>query len=65
MFLFNGAIYSVSKKVNTVSHSSTEAELEALDLCVRTVVCLRIMLKELYIEQQLPTKIFMDKIQQN
>ena len=56
----SGAIYSVSKKDNTVSHSSTEAELKALDLCVRTVLYLRIMLKELCIEQESPTEIFVD-----
>jgi hypothetical protein len=47
----SGAIYSISKKDNTVSHSSTEAEIEAIDLCVRTVIYLRNLLKEIKFEQ--------------
>lgn len=56
----SGAIYSVSKKDNTVSHSSTEAEIKAIDLCTRTILYLRLMLKELGLEQKEPTVIFVD-----
>ena len=56
----SGAIYSTSKKDTTVSHSSTEAELKALDLGIRTVIYMRIMLKDMGYEQKLPTEIFID-----
>jgi hypothetical protein len=56
----SGAIYSVSKKDNTVSHSSTEAEIKAIDLCVRTVIYLRNLLKEIKFEQVEPTTINID-----
>jgi hypothetical protein len=56
----SGAIYSVSKKDNTVSHSSTEAEIKAIDMCLRTVLYLRNMLEELNLKQNSPTTIYVD-----
>jgi hypothetical protein len=56
----SGSIYSVSKKDSTVSHSSTEAELKAIDLCVRTTLFLRNMLVELNLKQNEPTVIYVD-----
>jgi hypothetical protein len=56
----SGAIYSVSKKDTTVSHSSTEAELKALDLCVKSVIYLRNLLHELKFTQYEPTVIYVD-----
>jgi hypothetical protein len=56
----SGAIYSVSKKDNTVSHSSTESELKAIDMCTRTIIYLRNLLKELEFEQHEPTIIYVD-----
>jgi len=56
----SGAIYSVSKKDNTISHSSTESELKAMDMCVKTIIYLRNLLKELEFEQKEPTIIYVD-----
>jgi len=56
----SGSIYSVSKKDSTVSHSSTEAEIKAIDLCVKTVLYLRNLLKEMKFEQLEPTVIHID-----
>jgi histone deacetylase 1/2 len=56
----SGSIYSVSKKDSTVSHSSTEAEIKAIDLCKKTVLYLRNLLKEMKFEQLEPTVIHID-----
>jgi hypothetical protein len=56
----SGAIYSVSKKDSTVSHSSTESEIKAIDLCIRTTLFIRNLLNELKIFQNEPTTIYVD-----
>ena len=54
--------HSVSKKDSTVSHSSTEAEIKAIDLCVKTVLHLRNLLTEMKFQQLEPTVIHIDNI---
>ena len=54
------AIESFSKKDHTVSHSSTEAELKAIDLSIRTIEMLRDQLEELGHSQDRPTVLFVD-----
>jgi len=56
----SGAFYSVSKKDNTVSHSSTEAEIKAIDLCVRTIIYLRNLFYEIGYKQEEPTTVYID-----
>jgi hypothetical protein len=56
----SGAICSYSKKDISVSHSSTEAEIKAIDLCIRTIIYLRDLLRELGYPQHDPTKLYVD-----
>lgn len=56
----SGAISSVSKNDTTVSHSSTEPEIKAIDMISREIVCLRSMLEFLGHKQLEPTKIYVD-----
>jgi len=56
----SGAISCISKNDTTVSHSSTEPEIKAIDMTCREVVCLRSTLKFLGQEQTKPTKIYVD-----
>jgi hypothetical protein len=60
-FGFNtGAIYSYSKKDTTVSHSSTEAEIKAIDMLIRQIQITRQILEFIGCPQNEPTKIFVD-----
>ena len=56
----SGAIHCFSKKDTTVSHSSTEAEVKAIDLAIRSIVHIRELLKELGYEQTRPTRLYVD-----
>jgi len=56
----SGAICSYSRKDTTVSHSSTEAEIKAIDLAVRHALHLRHLLFELGHQQEQPTRIYAD-----
>lgn len=56
----SGAISTVSRNDSTVSHSSTEAELKALDMICREVVYMRRILEFLGFKQDAATKIFVD-----
>jgi len=55
-----GAISCVSKNDSTVSHSSTEAEIKAIDMVCREIVNVRSILKFLEQEQTEPTKVYVD-----
>jgi hypothetical protein len=55
-----GAVSSYSKKDTTVSHSSTEAELKAIDLACRQIEHLRLLLDELGHTQEQPTHLYVD-----
>lgn len=55
-----GAISSVSKNDTLVSHSSTEAEIKAIDMVCREIVYMRDVLKFLGYEQSNPTRIYVD-----
>jgi hypothetical protein len=57
---FSGAFLTFSKMDSTVSHSSTEAELKALDDLVRSVEVIRIVLDFMGHKQTNPTKIYID-----
>lgn len=60
-FGFNsGSIYSYSKKDTTVSHSSTEAEIKAIDMLIRQIQITREILDFLGFKQHQPTKLFID-----
>ena len=56
----SGAFQSFSKKDTTVSHSSTEAEIKALDILIKEVDIARIQLEFMGLPMLEPTKIFMD-----
>jgi hypothetical protein len=56
----SGAIYSFSKRDTTVSHSSTESEIKALDETIRAVVHARDILEFLGYDQINPTVIYAD-----
>jgi hypothetical protein len=58
--LNSGAVVAKSKKDATVSHSSTEAEIKAIDLAIKEATWLRGFLTELGHPQQGPTTIFTD-----
>jgi len=58
--LDSGAIHSFSKKETTVSHSSTEAELKALDEIVRVIIHVRNLLSFIGYKQSLPTVVHID-----
>jgi hypothetical protein len=58
--LTSGAIVARSKKDTTISHSSTEAEIKAIDLAIREATWLRGFLSELGFPQQGPTIIWTD-----
>jgi len=55
-----GAISSISRNDTTVSHSSTEAEIKAIDMISREIVSVRAQLEFLGYEQKKPTKICVD-----
>ncbi len=56
----SACISAGSKKDSTVSHSSCESEIKAIDAAVREAVYLRSLLKELAYEQKKPTRIYVD-----
>ena len=56
----SGAIIAKSKRDSTVSHSSTEAEIKAIDLAIREATWLRGFLSELGFTQDGPTPIYTD-----
>lgn len=56
----SACISASSKKDSTVSHSSCESEIKAIDAAVREAVYLRSLLKELTFEQKKPTRIYVD-----
>lgn len=56
----SGAISCVSRNDTTVSHSSTEAEIKALDMLVREVVYFRKILEFMGYEQLQPSRIYCD-----
>jgi hypothetical protein len=56
----SGAFSNVSRNDTTVSHSSTEAEIKAIDMIAREIVYYRMILTFLGYEQLEPTKIYVD-----
>jgi hypothetical protein len=58
--LNSGAIYSFSKNDSVVAHSSTEAELRAIDIVTRTACHIRDILSFIGCTQNSPTIIFVD-----
>ena len=56
------AFHSFSTKDNTVSHSSTEAEIKAIDKCIILIIFYRELLAELGYRQELPTIIYVDNL---
>lgn len=56
----SGAISCVSRNDNTVSHSSTEAEIKAIDMICREIVYFRSILSFLGYTQVNPTKVYVD-----
>jgi len=58
--LDSGTIYARSTKSNTVSHSSTESEIKAIDECIRQLTWMRGFLAELGFPQLQPTEIKVD-----
>lgn len=60
--LDSGTICARSRKDTTVSHSSMEAELKAIDDAIREAIWMRGFLKELNFEQHLPTIIHTDNL---
>lgn len=56
----SACVSATSRKDTTVSHSSCESEIKAIDAAVREAVFLRSMLKELSFEQKKPTRIYVD-----
>jgi hypothetical protein len=55
-----GAVHTYSKQDTTVSHSSTEAEIKAIDMAIRTIIMLRSLLSELGYPQDQPTRLYCD-----
>lgn len=55
-----GAISSISRNDTTVSHSSTEAEIKAIDMICREIVVVRSLLEFLGQKQVNPTKVYVD-----
>ena len=60
--LESGTIFARSTKSNTVSHSSAEAEIKAIDECIRQITWMRGFLDELGYPQLEPTIIYTDNI---
>ena len=56
----SGPIHCYSKKLDVVSHSFFEAEIRAIDRCIRQVIVYRELLKELGHKQMEPTIIYTD-----
>jgi hypothetical protein len=56
----SGSVLTLSKKDTTVSHSSTEAEIKAIDMAIRSIIYLRNLLQELGFKQINPTKLYVD-----
>jgi hypothetical protein len=63
--LCSGAIIARSIIDSTVSHSSTEAKIKALDLTIKQVIWIIGFLKALGFEQKKPTTIYVDNISAN
>ena len=57
---FSGAFCTISRKENTVSHSSMECEIHAVDAVIRYIIYFRELLSEINIIQNKPTKLYMD-----
>ena len=58
----SGAVVAKSKRDTTVSHSSTEAEIKAVDLAIREATWFRGFLHELGYPQHGPTPIYTDNL---
>lgn len=58
--LDSGTIFARSTNSNTVSHSSTESEIKAIDECIRQLTWMRGFLAELGFPQLNPTEIKVD-----
>ena len=58
----SGAVIAKSKRDTTVSHSSTEAEIKAIDLAIREATWFRGFLNELGYPQTEPTVIYTDNL---
>ena len=58
----SGAVIAKSKRDTTVSHSSTEAEIKAIDLAIREATWFRGFLNELGYPQNEPTIIYTDNL---
>jgi len=56
----SGAVSSISRNDSTVSHSSTEAEIKAIDMMCREIVRMRQLLEFLGCKQDEPTVLFVD-----
>jgi len=56
----SGAVIAKSKRDTTISHSSTEAEIKAVDLAIREATWFRGFLSELGYPQNSPTVIYTD-----
>ena len=56
----SGSIHSFSRKDHTVSHSSTEAEIKAIDEAIREIIFLREFLSDMACVQDEPTVLFVD-----
>ena len=50
----SGPIHCYSRKLSTVSHSTFEAEIRAIDRCMRQIIVYRELLKELGHKQMEP-----------
>ena len=60
MNLFSGAILSFSRRAILVAHSSTEAELMAIDIIILEILALLDILEFLEIELDEPVRVFID-----
>lgn len=58
--LTSGCIIAKSWKDSTISHSSTEAEIKAIDALIREIIWMRGYLHELGFTQHKPTVIYVD-----
>jgi hypothetical protein len=56
----SASISASSKKDTTVSHSSTEAEIKAIDKAIREAIYYRSILEELSYKQEEPTTLYID-----
>ena len=58
--LTSGCVIAKSWKDSTISHSSTEAEIKAIDALIREIIWMRGFLAELGFAQEKPTTIYVD-----